>query len=437
MQPPHFHENSLKRILLVLNKPNRELSVMHAIRREIAALAPAAEVAILPYDAHFFEGVLAFKPTTIMTFPMTSIGLSPDYYLFKHFFHCRVVCFRAEGILDPKSTQSLSNHLGYDKYGRQLVDGEIFWGPGPARLIGKELVAKGKLESLERVLCFGYPRLERYFGITPPEVGTSISGDIADQLASYGSQRTILVATGFHFANYTRDMIFAAKDLDAENRCDELLGIIEEVKRFRASWIQATQRAAAENPDFLFVLKKHPIERREDYAVLEGIPNILYIWQDIDIGDLVERSGLFFHYGSTALADAYLAHVPAVYVHSLEARCHDWYTDLGWPSERTIHSDEIPTAVADFRAGRIKRDPQDLRVKAVLEFNFNIRDGERYLPSRGIAEYLLHDVPAQHISLFDAHYWRALSRHCYLRLRRNVGRPVKRALRAAKARFQQ
>ena len=410
---------------------------MHAIRREIAVLAPDAETAILPYDVNFDEGVLAFRPTTIMTFPMTSIGLSPHYYVFKHLFDCRVVCFRAEGILDPESTQSLSNHLGYDTYGRRLVDGEIFWGPGPAKLIGKELVAKGKLSSRERVLCFGYPRLERYFGIAAPEVGMSIPSEITNQLASYGPKRTILIATGFHFANYTRDMIFAAKDLDAENRCDELLGIIDEVKRFRASWIEAVRQTASENPEFLFVLKKHPIERRPDYSALEGIPNVLYVWQDVDIGDLVERSALFFHYGTTALADAYLAGVPAVYVHSREARCHEWYTDLGWPSVRAIHSDEIPAAVAEFRAGQIRHDPQDSRLKAVLDFNFNIRDGEPYLPSRQIAEYLLQDEPAQRISPFDMHKWRALSRHYYLKLRRKVGPPVKRALRAAKARLLQ
>jgi hypothetical protein len=314
------------------------------------------------------------------------------------------------------------------------VDGEIFWGPGPAKLIGDALLAAGKLSAPERIQCFGYPRLERYFGIAPPEGSSALPEALTARLAQFGRERTVLLATGFHFANYTREMIFAAKDLDAENRCEELLGIIEEVKRFRTSWIQNVRRAAQDNPELLFVLKKHPIERREDYGALEGLENVLYAWQDVDIGDLIERAAAFFHYGSTSLADAYLARIPAVYVHSGEARCHAWFPDMGWPSARSVTSDRIPDVVREFRAGHIVQDDRDPRIKAVLEYNFNIRDGEPYRPSRRIAEYLLGDHPQQPISLLDPHMWRALSRHHYLRLRRAVGRPVKRALRAARAR---
>lgn len=209
------------------------------------------------------------------------------------------------------------------------------------------------------------------------------------------------------------------------------------MKRFRASWVEGVLRAARENPDLLFVLKKHPIERREDYAALEGVDNVVYVWQDIDIGDLIERSAVFFHYGSTSLADAYLARIPAVYVHSREPRCHRWFPDMGWPSARSATSEEIADVVREFRAGRIAHDDRDPGIKAVLEYNFNIRGGEDYRPARRIAEYLLQDHLAQHISILDRYRWRALARHYYLKLRRKVGRPVKRALRAAKARFQQ
>lgn len=427
----------MKRILFVLNKPNRELAIMNAVRREIAGLAPDTETKVVPYDTRFMDEVLAFRPDVVMTFPMTSIGLAEHYYVFKHLFGTRVVCFRAEGIIDPGSPQSVSNHVGYDEYGPTLVDGEIFWGPGPAKLIGQALLVSNKLSSPERVRCFGYPRLERYFGILPPEGSAPLPEAIRARLAAHGRNRTALFATGFHFANYTRTMIFAAKDLDAENRCDELLGIIEEVKRFRTSWIEGVLRAARENPDLLFVLKKHPIERQEDYAALQGVDNVLYVWQDVDIGDLIERVSIFFHYGSTTLADAYLARVPAVYVHSREARCHHWFPDMGWPSARTATSDQVPQLVAEFRAGRIRFDERDPGIKAVLQYNFNIRDGEAYRPSRQIAEYLLEDGAVQHVSLSDKHMRRALLHHAYRRLRRTVGRPIRSALRSARARFQQ
>lgn len=410
---------------------------MNAIRREIAALAPDAQTKVVRYDADFMDEVLAFRPDVVMTFPMTSVGLAEPYYVFKHLFGTRVFCFRAEGIIDPGSVHSVANHVGYDEYGPTLIDGEIFWGPGPAKLIGDALLAARKLSSPERVHCFGYPRLERYFGVPPAEGLAALPDQLCTRLAANGRTRCVLLATGFHFANYTREMIFAAKDLDAENRCDELLEIIEEVKRFRASWIEGVRRAARENPDLLFVLKKHPIERREDYAALEGIGNILYVWQDVDIGDLIERAAIFLHYGSTSLADAYLARIPAVYVHSREPRCHRWFPDMGWPSARSATSEQIADVVREFREGRIAYDDRDPGIKAVLDYNFNIRDGEAYVPSRRIAEYLLQDHPAQRIAPFDSHRWRALAHHHYLRLRRKVGRPIKRALRAARARLQQ
>lgn len=410
---------------------------MNAIKREIALLAPQVEVKVLPYDHRFMEEVLAFRPDVVLTFPMTSKTLAWPYYVFKHLFATRVFCFRAEGIIDPGSPYSVANHVGYDHYGATLVDGEIFWGPGPAKLIGDALLAANKLSSPDRIICFGYPRLERYFGAIPAEGSTVLSEPLRARLEAYGRKRTILLATGFHFANYTRDMIFAAKDLDAENRCDELLGIIEEVKRFRASWIEGVLHAARENPDLLFVLKKHPIERREDYLALEEIKNVLYVWQDVDIGDLVERAAVFFHYGSTSLADAYLARIPAVYVHSSEPRCHLWFPDMGWPSARSATSEQIADIVREFRAGRLACDTLDPDVKAVLEYNFNIREGEAYRPSRRIAEFLLQEDKAQAVSILDFHLWRALLSYYIFKLYRAAPSPVKQFLRAVKSRIQQ
>ena len=49
-----------------------------------------------------------------LTFPMTSKTLAEPYYIFKHLFGTKVVCFRAEGIVDPASAQSdqAREHLG-------------------------------------------------------------------------------------------------------------------------------------------------------------------------------------------------------------------------------------------------------------------------------------------------------------------------------------
>lgn len=409
--------------------------IMNAIKREIFELSPDIEAKVLPYDDRFRDEVLGFGPDVIMTFPMTSVGLSQPYYILKSIFGTKVVCFRAEGIIDPASPHSVANHVGYDQYGSSLVDCEIFWGPGPAKLIGQELLAQKKISSAERIKCFGYPRLERYFGLKLSEEWPSLPGSIDAKLAAFGPTRTILVATGFHFANYTREMIFAAKDLDAENRCVELLEIIEEVKAYRASWINSLRQAAEENPDFLFVLKKHPIERMEDYSAICDIDNVLYVYQDVDIGDLIERAGLFIHYGSTSLADAYLAHVPAVYVYSRDTRCRNWFPDMGWPSARSVPSDQIAEVVREFRAGKIAHNEDSPAVRSVLEFNFNIRDGEAYCPSRQIAELLLQDDKAQPVPLSDKYLWSAFAKHYYARVRRIIGRPLRRFFRLVLSQF--
>lgn len=424
-----------KRFLFVLNKPNRELSIMNAIKRELAALDRTAEVRIVRFDHEFADIALAYRPDVVLTYPMTGVGLSPPYYVVKQFVGSRVVCFRAEGIIDPGNPQSVSNHVGFDRYGPRLVDCEVFWGPGPAKLIGDALLAGRRLSAVDRIRCVGYPRLERYFGVTPPAGLAPLSPAITQKLANYGRDRTVLFATGFHFANYTREALFAAKDLDAENRCDELLGIIEEVKRFRTAWTVGVARAARENPELLFVLKKHPIELKQDYAELERLDNVLYIWQDVDIADLIERSALFFHYGSTSLADAYLAGIPAVYVHSSEERCRKWFSDMGWPSALSVPADRIPEVLRDFRSGSLHHDPRDVRVKSILDYNFNIRDDEPYLPSRDIAKLLLQGPgPAQSVAL-DPYMWRAVAWHFYFKVRRAVGRPVKRVLNAVRTRL--
>lgn len=421
-----------KRFVFVLNKPNRETAVMNSIAREIRKEVPDATIRLIRFDPDFVPAVMAVRPEVIFTYPMTSVGLSLPYYLFKHHFRSKVVCFRAEGIIDPASPQSVANHVGYDAYGSTLVDYELFWGPGPAKLIGDELLKRGKVSSPGRIRAFGYPRLERYFGIAPAEGYAALPEAVLQKLSRYGRARTLLFATGFHFANYNRETIYAAKDLNAEEKEHELLGIIEEVKRFRASWIDSIRRAAVAHPELLFVLKKHPIERRPDYETLEDVPNVLYVADDIDIADLMERSGLFFHYGSTSLVDAYLAGVPGIYVHSTEERCHNWFPDLGWPSARSVTPDEFASVVEDFRAGRIRQDRADPAIQAVLDWNFNIRDGEPYRPAAALAEFLLSPEPAQKVSFYDPYLWRALWWYYYPAARRRFGPPVKKALRSVR-----
>ena len=146
---------------------------------------------IIRYDDRFMAEVLAFRPDVMLMFPMTSVTLAVPYHVFKHLFGTRDFCFRAEGIVDPNSPSSLSNHIEYDRYGATLVDGDIYWGPGSAKLIGDALVARGKLSSPERVRCFGYPRIVRYFGIPPAATAVEPPQSLASRLVASEGCRTV------------------------------------------------------------------------------------------------------------------------------------------------------------------------------------------------------------------------------------------------------
>ena len=428
MQSQPTRNTSRRRVLLVLNKPNREGPVMQSIAKALLSQDASLHVKIVAFDSHFFDAVLDFRPNIILTYPMTAVGLASFYYVFKFLFHCIVICYRTEGIVVAGSKSNIANHVGYDRYGARLVDYEIFWGDNSASAIGPVLLEQNKLSSRERVKVFGYPRLEKYFQPEEDE-SAELPTEISARLQEYGRARTVLLATGFHFANYTRADIFAAKDLDAENQEQELLAAIEGVKEFRAAWINSIIVAATSRPDFFFVLKKHPIERREDYMQLAKLPNVLVVWQDLDIAHLMRASGLFFHYGSTTLADAYLARVPAVHVHSPDPRCSNWYQDLGWPSDRKIFVEEISETVNEYAAGQLHFKMTEAMWK-VLKQQFAIDDPAEYHPSKRIAEFLLTRRGPQRISIADSYLWRAILVHYLPKVRRIVAPPVKRVLQA-------
>ncbi len=396
------------------------MPIMSSIKREILVQSPNTEVQIVPFEATLIRAVKKFRPDVILTFPMGSAGVARLFYLFKLYRLARVLCFRSEGILDPGVPANVANHIGFDRYGSRLIDAEIFWGPGPAKLIGDALLAQGKLSSRERIKYFGYPRLERYFRNIVEDTVARLPEPVAVKLREFGRERTVLIATGFHFANYTRQDLFTAGDLDAENRCDELLEVIEKVKGFRADWIAAVREVSSLHPSLLFVVKKHPNEGREDYVSLEGQANVLMIWQDVDIGDLIQASGVFFNYGSTSQADAYLARVPVIYVYSKDPVLRAWFPDMGWPAARSIPIENMGVVVQEFGTGCLKSEMTPA-MKEVLEYNFNVRDGFEYHPTSDLASFLLADVQPQRIPLTDPYLWEALGWYFHTKVRQIVG----------------
>lgn len=381
---------------MVLNKPNREIPIMESIKREILLLQKDAVVEIAEMCVPGFNRfVFKFKPDVILTFPFTCEGFSRWYYLFKFILGSKIISLRAEGAVDFSSETNIEWAVGFDNYGATLVDYELFWGEKLANVVGQKLLLKNKLLSLDRTKVVGYPRIESYFGekqlILLPE-------RFRELINSYKKDQLVLFATGFHLGNYRRQDLFDAKDLDVVNKLDELLEGVEISKRYRSEWIKNILEAAAKNPDSLIIVKKHPIEKREDYKELESARNVLLIYEDIQIDEIVPFVGIFFHYGSTALVDAYLSKISAIYVFS-EKNKH-WYTDLGWPSTKRIHVDEIPKTVAKFLAGEIVYE-ESPDIKRVLNDVFGLNDPNTYKPSAEIAKILLDPSPILKVSLMD------------------------------------
>ncbi len=404
------------RILLVLNKPNRELPIMQAIQRQIHRLQPDAQVEILGVEGRFYESVFQFRPDTILTFPFTSVGFAQLYYNFKRKLGCRIVCFRAEGILDIRGDEkNVEWTVGYDRYGKYLVDYELFWGPEMASVIGERLLAVGKISSSSRVIPVGYPRLETYFQ-KEPSAQNRLPDRIASKVAQYPRNRVLLFLTGFHLANYSAQNLLDAKDLDAENRMGELLEAVERSKHYRAEWVKAVRQCCEDHAGALVLVKKHPNERREDYADLEttDVENLVYAYEDFDLNQLVASVGLMVHYGSTSVVDAYLCGVPTVYVAPDQPIL--WFTDLGFVNSRSVALRGISAVVGDYLRGEV-RFVEDKRIESILSGAFNIRPNKPYQPSYEIAKLLVRREEAQRIPLSDTYRWRAMPGHWVRTLR--------------------
>lgn len=292
------------------------------------------------------------------------------------------------------------------------------------KLLGGNLLKQGKLSSPNRAVYFGYSRLESYFSNQKND-SNFFPSRISGKIQKYSRDKLIFFITGFHLANYSRRDLFDAKDLDAENRVDELLEAVEISKRYRTEWVEAIVRVAQENKDYLIVVKKHPIEKKDDYRNFANVDNILYIYEDIGIEDIISNVGIFFHYGSTSLVDSYLCRIPSIYVYSPKNK--PWYSDLGWRSTRKVEVSQIPALVREYATVGIPFVKSE-EIRIILKDVFNIEEGKPYSPSRDIAKLILDEEPAQRIPLTDFYFWKALFFIFYQTTRRHAIRMVKKII---------
>ncbi len=389
------------RILLVLNKVDRETVLMERIAAAIRRSDPAAKVEIMHRMANgFVKLAVQFRPTAILTFPMTGEGLSLPYLIIKNITNCRIICLRTEGIMNYAEKIDRDLHTGYDAYRYPLVDLELFWGPGMAEMVDPALVAAGKLASMEQTRIVGYNRLEPYFDATLAE--RDDSEPVLRVLKGLDRNTVVMAVTGFHFADYTETDIFNARDLDAANNLPVLLKEVEACARLRdvGAQLGATARAADTATHATGRMSTKPYD--EAFA---GLGNVFVVRQPIPAEYLISKAGLLLHYGSTCLVDAVLSRIPSVHVKSEHTEIY--FRDFSRESSFLITPDEVPALISRHLASPL---PFELTsgMRRDLMTDFAVDLDRPYHPSQTIAEILLDPTPAIPLSPEDPFVARAM-----------------------------
>jgi surface carbohydrate biosynthesis protein len=398
-------EQSIKRIVIILNHADRERRNINKLKKAINHNNPSIEVHILPYrDKSFVFKVLEISPQVIMTFPFTAATTSRAFYLLKYLLNCVLVSFRAEGIMNLESEIQRKAFTGFEKYGVNLVDYEIFWGPGMARTIGNMLLEQSKISSLDRINWFGSPIVEDY--VKPSYEGScSLPDHISKKISQYSKERIVLIATGFLFAEYTDKNILVAGDIvdrssvTFQQDFEEAQNAVQLCRRFREMWIDVIIRNALKYSNLLFVVKTHPQEivvyRNKNvapYEIFNKYNNILLINETIPFRSLINESSLLFHYGSTTSIEAYLSQVPSVFVDSkqldLKGNKLLFTADIGIPSTISADISEVSSIISKHHEYPIPFELNDETERKLNEF-FGYKRGGEYDPSNRIAKFLI------------------------------------------------
>lgn len=397
------------KILFVINLPAREMNTIERIVSALEEIDQKIQTDIVEYlSPTFLTDVLEANPDILVTYPFTAIGLSQRFYIIKFLLNCCVVTFPAEGLLSSTSSSYISRMTGFDRYGKVLVDHAIFWGTKSAKFIGDELLNTGRISSRNRLHPMGAPLYEAYFELKKA-VHQMLPPDIAAKIGRYDRKNICLFLTGFSLAYYTnKDLIVAGDLIDsydqnkAKKHLDEMKLSRSRVKVYQSLWMEAMESVADMHHDFLFIVKIHPHEMKihrnkniHPYKVLEGYSNILLVDGDTYISEILSYCGILFHYGSTAMLEAYLSKVPSCYLYVDELRGEG-------PDAHALH--QLSTLSSDIRnvssiVAEHKKSPieftQQPEVETYLKDSLNMVPSQPYHPSKRIARFLLSLVREQ------------------------------------------
>lgn len=391
---------SASKIVLVLNYPEREKRTFLKIQTAIGEINPHAEVTILEkLDPNFMVDTLAIAPQVIMAAPFTALTNAWPFYMLKYLLDCMMVCYRSEGLLpvntlDQDTARSMT---GFDKYGVNLVDFEIFWGRKTADPIGRALVHDKKLSSISRSRHLGWPFFEDYTG-EMNDRDHILPQAISRKVLQYPHTRRLLFVTGFPQADYTREDAIRAGDYvdisshDADEKLTEKLSRFRKAGEFRKNYMKTISECAHKNSECLFIVKIHPLEiiqcknrNHNPYKALEDIHNIQLITEPVPFRSIIHHCSLLFHYGSTTMLEAYLTKVPSVHVSDSKTTYRGIFEI---PSTLSADLLDIPGIIAQHKVTPVTFERNET-VERVFEEQLGVKAGQEYKPSEDIARFLL------------------------------------------------
>jgi len=389
------------KIILVINKLEREKRSMEMIKNKLIYLNNNVEVKIIhSLDKQFFPTLITFKPDIVVTFPFTAVMTSTRYYILKYLLNFHLVVLRTEGLILICDEFHLNLMTGKEQYGNNIVDYEIFWGAESAKIIGNILLQQNKLSHKNRIKYFGAPSFENF------NVPDTLPDDIQSKLRLFEKEKTLLIATGFHYAEYSEADIINAGDLvekNSQNFINEYvnwLSFLDKCKLFRYMWINIIDLCAKQNPDMAFVIKNHPLEinvikvknRPDPYACLKKHNNVILINRPLPVKDIIQKCGVLFHYGSTTMLEAYLNGVPSVYVESKDIRKVDGSINpfgvMDIPSTISIDILQLPDFINSLMNRPVHFEESE-KIDTFLERQVCFSKNVPYRPTESIATFLL------------------------------------------------
>jgi len=416
----------IKKIVLVINKIEREKRSMEMIKNALIELNNQTHVKLIQYlDKNFIPKIIDFKPNIVLSFPFTAFSVSTKFYILKYLLNFTLVSLRTEGLILKCDEKHLNLMAGKDKYGKNLVDHEIFWGPESAELIGEMLLQQNKLSSKERIQFFGAPSFEDY------NRPNRLPDCIENKLNLYDKNKILLITTGFQYAEYSETDVIKAGDL-VDQKNDNFINdyinwlcYIEKCKVFRNMWIHTIDLCSSQNPELFFVIKMHPLEinvlnkkcRPNPYDRLNNRHNVLLIRTPIPIKDIIQRCGLLFHYGSTAILEAYLNGVPSVYVESKDIKniqgTINPFDILDIPSDFSIDLVKLPFLINSIKIEPVKFERKEI-IEKFLKRQLCLSLSMDYKPSERIANFLLKlNQQPQRINHTDRYLYLSLKSEHY------------------------